>query len=296
MEHAAVKEQVLARLTGNRRAAIGVGVVLYLLVVACDHASLELNMSPLYLLTVLYVSWTGGRAWGFAFALLCAMTEIWLGWLLRFPYSSAAFLYINVLTRFVAYGTVAWLTGALRQLYDQGLDTARKDPLTGAANRTAFYEVLGLERARQRRSRKPLSIVYIDCDNFKTVNDDLGHAEGDKVLRAIVDTTRSKLRETDTVARLGGDEFALILPETDGRGAATAITALREALSERMKVGGWPVSFSIGLGTFISLSESLEELVSLSDALMYEAKRQGKNRVVQREYVGPPLEKAADGE
>jgi diguanylate cyclase (GGDEF)-like protein len=219
------------------------------------------------------------------FALVCAATEISMGWILRFPYSSAAFLYTNVLTRLVAYCTVAWLIAELRKRYDLGLGAARKDPLTGAANRTAFYESLGAERARQRRSRKPLSIVYIDCDNFKAVNDARGHAEGDKVLRTIVDTARGKLRETDTIARLGGDEFALILPETDAGGAATAIAALRESLTQAMKAHDWGVSFSMGLGTFISLSESLEELVSLSDALMYEAKRQGKNRVVQREYA-----------
>ena len=275
----------IAKLTTSRRVAFMTSVLVYVLVVAADRASEEVNVGPLYLLPVLFVSWTLGRAAGVALALLCAGTELWFGWILDFEYSTRGFLYLNVLTRFAAYAVVAWIVSALRRLYDKGVDSARRDPLTGAANRTAFYEALSAERARQRRSRKPLSIVYIDCDNFKAVNDDLGHAEGDKVLQAMVETARSKLRETDTVARLGGDEFALILPETDANGAGKAITALRESLTEAMREHGWPVSFSMGLGTFVSLSESLEELVSLSDALMYEAKRQGKNRVVQREYV-----------
>jgi diguanylate cyclase (GGDEF)-like protein len=277
----------LQSLFRKKPAALAIASLFYLAVVGCDFLSPELNVAPFYLLNVLFVSWSCGRWWGMCFAVLCAATEIWLGWIIRFPYSTTAFLYVNVFNRLVAYAIVVWLTSQLRGLYEQGLDTARRDFLTGAANRMAFYEALGVERARQRRSRKPLSIAYIDCDNFKAVNDRLGHGEGDKVLKAIVSTARTKLRETDTIARLGGDEFGLILPETEARGAAKAISALRDALKERMQINGWDVSFSIGLGTFISLSESLDELVSLSDALMYEAKRKGKDTVVQREYAAP---------
>jgi len=275
----------LQNMARDKPVAIMVAIVFYLAVVGCEFISTELNLAPFYLLTVLFVSWSCGRMWGFAFAVVTAATEIWLGWILRFPYTTSGYLYLNVFTRLLGYGFVVWMVAELRSLYMQGLDTARKDFLTGAANRMAFYEALALERARQRRSAKPLSIVYIDCDNFKQVNDRLGHGEGDKVLLTIVNTARTKLRETDTIARLGGDEFGLILPETDGSGAAKAIASLRESLKLAMQANGWGVSFSMGLGTFISLNESLDELVSLSDALMYEAKRKGKDTVVQREYA-----------
>lgn len=284
----------LKKISDTKPGALALASLLYLATVAGDYATPELNLSGFYLLIVLYVSWSCGAGWGTAVALLCAATEMWLGWVLRFPYTTVAYLYLDIGARLAAYGITVWVTSKLRKLYERGQHSARKDFLTGAANRMAFYEALSAERARQRRSRKPLSIVYIDCDNFKLVNDTLGHAEGDKVLQDIVTTARTKLRETDTIARLGGDEFALILPETDGGGAAKAISSLREALRESMSAHGWPVSFSIGLGTFISLSESLEELVSLSDALMYEAKRQGKDAVVQREYAPAEEIGAAD--
>ncbi len=282
----------LKDLTETKPGALALASFLYLSIIAGDYFSPELNLSGFYLLLVFYVSWSCGRVWGMGFTLLCAGTEIWLGSIMSFPYTTATYLYLNVLLRLAAYALIVWIAASLRRLYERGQHTARKDFLTGAANRMAFYEALGAERARQRRSKKPLSIVYIDCDNFKAVNDRLGHAEGDKVLQAIVTTGQAKLRETDTIARLGGDEFALILPETDGGGAAKAISSLREALRACMEAHGWPVSFSIGLGTFISLSESLEELVSLSDALMYEANRQGKDKVVQREYA--PVASAGD--
>jgi diguanylate cyclase (GGDEF)-like protein len=283
----------LDKVPRSRPVALAIAAFFYAAVVGCDFLSPELNLAPFYLLTVIFASWSCGRVWGMGFALLCAATEIWLGWVLRFPYSSETYLYTNVFTRLVAYTIVVWLISELRVTYERNQDSARTDFLTGAANRMAFYEALAAERARQRRSGKPLSIVYIDCDNFKIVNDRLGHAEGDKVLRAIAATARSKLRETDTIARLGGDEFALILPETDAAGAGKAISGLRDALAHAMQNGGWPVSFSIGLATFISLGESLDEIVSLSDALMYEAKRQGKNAVVQREYAVPAQEAGA---
>ena len=291
--HDPMKAQ-LQKMARDKPVALAVAGIFYLAVVGCDFISAELNLSPFYLLTVLFVSWSCGRGWGFAFAVLCGATEIWLGWTLRFPYTTPGYLYLNVFTRLICYGVVVWMVAQLRSLYMQGLDTARKDYLTGAANRLAFYEALALERARQRRSGKPLSIVYVDCDNFKQVNDRLGHGAGDRVLQTIVDTARGKLRETDTIARLGGDEFGIILPETDGSGAAKAITALRESLKQAMQAHAWEVSFSMGLGTFISLNESLDELVSLSDALMYEAKRKGKDTVVQREYA-PPTDAAPVG-
>ena len=268
----------------GRPLALAIACAAYALVVASDYSSTELSVAPFYLLLVLYVSWTCGRVWGVFFAVLCATTEISLGWILAFDYSWNVYLYLNVLSRALAYALVVFLTSALRIRYEIGEHSARHDFVTGALAPRAFYEALGAELARQRRSRKALSVAYIDCDHFKAVNDRRGHAEGDELLRSIVNTARTKFRQTDTIARLGGDEFGLILPDTDSAGAARAIGELRQALRAAMDSNGWDVGFSIGVGTFVCVDASPEELVSICDALMYEAKRQGKDRLVQREY------------
>ena len=98
-----------------------------------------------------------------------------------------------------------------------------RDPLTGALNSRAFTEQLQLEVDRAKRYDHPLSLAYIDLDNFKRVNDSRGHLEGDKVLRCVVTEMRKSVRANDVVGRLGGDEFALLMPETDVAAAHATI-------------------------------------------------------------------------
>lgn len=109
-------------------------------------------------------------------------------------------------------------------------ELARIDPLTHVSNRRAFYELAEIEIVRARRNGCPLSVAYMDVDNFKFVNDDLGHATGDLVLVTIASTLRSELRASDIVARLGGDEFAILLPETDAESAQAVLDKLRARL------------------------------------------------------------------
>src|SRR3954464_3999870 len=129
----------LERMPRSKPVAVVIAALFYAAVVGCDFLSPELNVAPFYLLTVIFVSWSCGRAWGMIFALVCAATEIWLGWVLRFPYSSETYLYTNVFTRVVAYTIVVWLISELRVTFQRGQDSARTDFLTGAANRLAFY-------------------------------------------------------------------------------------------------------------------------------------------------------------
>jgi diguanylate cyclase (GGDEF)-like protein len=158
-------------------------------------------------------------------------------------------------------------------------DLARKDALTGAANRRSFFESALIEIDRMHRYKHAFSLAYIDLDDFKGLNDTMGHDTGDLVLRTVASTIIKNIRSTDIFARIGGDEFVLLLSETGIEQAQAVVDKLHAALDERMNRARWPVSFSIGVMTFIRSPSSVDELIKKADALMYAAKREGKNRV-----------------
>jgi diguanylate cyclase (GGDEF)-like protein len=167
----------------------------------------------------------------------------------------------------------------LKVLLAKEHDLARIDPLTTVPNRRAFYEALEKERVRTIRYRRPCTLAYLDLDNFKKVNDSLGHAVGDELLVEVAAGLRSNLRVTDYVGRLGGDEFAILLPETDATAAKLVLHKLRLRLLEQMKTHNWKVTFSIGAATFLDPPASLDVMIRLADETMYAIKAQGKNNV-----------------
>ncbi len=154
---------------------------------------------------------------------------------------------------------------------------ARTDSLTSLANRRAFVESAWMELERARRHGRPLSLLYLDCDDFKGVNDRLGHVGGDRVLAAVGAALRDAVRGHDTVARLGGDEFGVLLPEVDAPGAVALAERLRAQLREALRPHGDRITFSIGVATFSTPPASVDEMILRADELMYEAKRSGKD-------------------
>jgi diguanylate cyclase (GGDEF)-like protein/PAS domain S-box-containing protein len=167
----------------------------------------------------------------------------------------------------------------LQTALEREQELARIDPLTQVANRRAFYELAEMELARSRRYRRPLTFVCIDLDNFKLVNDALGHLTGDAVLVTVASTLRDELRATDVVARMGGDEFEIMLPETNAESARVVLDKLHAALQRALASNHWSVTLSIGAATFLVPPRSLEHAVRLADETMYSIKNQGKNGV-----------------
>jgi diguanylate cyclase (GGDEF)-like protein len=165
----------------------------------------------------------------------------------------------------------------LEALLEKERALSRLDPLTGLANRRAFYEILEAEKQRCSRYQRPFSLAYIDLDNFKRVNDTRGHSVGDFVLTTVADLIRSNMRATDTVARLGGDEFAILLPETDPNGTKQVLTKLHQRLNSELQNAGLDVSLSVGAATFLNSPESVDDIVRTADELMYAVKAHGKN-------------------
>jgi diguanylate cyclase (GGDEF)-like protein len=147
-------------------------------------------------------------------------------------------------------------------------------------NRRALLELATYEIAQCSSHFRPLSLAFIDLDNFKTVNDQMGHADGDKVLCEVVTSLGEVLRKADTIARVGGDEFVVMLPETDDESAGAVIRKVRENLLASMTRNGWPVTFSIGLITHETPLCSAEEMIAQADRLMYSIKNMHKNDIV----------------
>ncbi len=171
------------------------------------------------------------------------------------------------------------MLSALRSRLEQQELLARTDALTHIANRRAFFEAATLELERTRRNGRPLTLAYVDCDDFKDVNDTRGHAEGDALLVEVARTIRAGTRAVDAVARLGGDEFGLLLPETDAVEARALLSRLRATLLAAMERNGWRVGFSMGAATFVVAPASVDEMMARADALMYAAKREDKGTI-----------------
>ncbi len=181
----------------------------------------------------------------------------------------------------------------LRDALETETERARVDPLTGLANRRAFMEVLESERCRSSRYRRPLTLAYLDLDNFKLVNDRYGHAEGDALLRTVAQLLSQSVRRSDTIARMGGDEFALLLPETGLAAAETALRNIRKKLAAAMLEKAFPVTLSVGSMTFLDFGMSLDSMLLAADRLMYEVKQHGKDGLSAKAFGGESKSAAA---
>jgi len=158
---------------------------------------------------------------------------------------------------------------------------ASHDQLTGLANRALFHERLSRAMASARRSRRKVAVLYVDLDGFKSINDTLGHAVGDGLLRGIARQLRACLRETDSAARLGGDEFALLLAPLDHdeeaqRVAERILRGVGQPIPFRTR--SFSISASIGIALFPRHGSESEDLVNKADTAMYHAKERGRNR------------------
>jgi diguanylate cyclase (GGDEF)-like protein len=161
---------------------------------------------------------------------------------------------------------------------------AAYDELTGIPNRRTVFQSLSLEFARAERYKRSLSVLMMDVDHFKSVNDRYGHAGGDVVLRDVATVVQTSLRTVDVVGRYGGEEFCAILPETGVDGARRAGERVRAAVEAHAVNTGThiiPVTISVGAATFTpGESPEAPDLVHLADVALYQAKRTGRNRVV----------------
>jgi diguanylate cyclase (GGDEF)-like protein len=184
---------------------------------------------------------------------------------------------------------VAFLKSRVETLMERLSDSARTDSLTGLLNRRGFDECFVYELERARRGSGRLSLVLLDLDHFKEVNDRLGHAAGDGALERVGGVLIATKRQIDVAARVGGEEFALLLPDSDADGAFSVCERVRHRVRETLalqlgvtverSVDG-PLTVSLGIASFPVDGTSPPEMLTAADRALYEAKRLGRDRTV----------------
>jgi diguanylate cyclase (GGDEF)-like protein len=170
------------------------------------------------------------------------------------------------------------------EFFEQILRLSNRDPKTGCYNTKFIYEFVVKELKKARRHRQQLSMMMIDLDNFKDINDRFGHLAGDKVLKEFSIVMMSTVRDEDIIARFGGDEFMIVLPQTDRKGSLSLgermITKCRNHFEDKKEIAGNAIiTFSCGVSTFPTDAQDYESLVTVADNALYNAKKQGKNRI-----------------
>lgn len=264
-----------------------IGLMLVVALGAIDYlTSYEISFSIFYLLPVVLVSWFDKKSHAVFISILSAAAWLWADVTAGHTYSHFAIPVWNAITRLGFFLLAVFSLSEINKLLLKEQTLARIDSLTGAANRRAFYEIAKREIDRAARFSRPITLAYIDIDDFKQVNDTHGHSEGDTLLRSIARTLTDNIRSIDLVSRLGGDEFAILLTETDQENAKTALNNVQAELLRTVKNNHWPVTFSIGTVTCYK-SCNLDELIKEADNLMYSVKRSGKNRIEHKNYEPP---------
>jgi diguanylate cyclase (GGDEF)-like protein len=239
----------------------------------------ETSLAPFYLVPIALVAWIGSRVTALAFSFFCGLAWYAIDLASGHSYSSPLLGYWNTAMQLGFFLVVALTLSSLRRSFEREKASARVDSLTGIANRRSFEELAGLEIQRSSRYGRPLTLAYLDVDDFKAVNDRFGHVAGDGVLQLMAEVIRRNLRETDLAARLGGDEFVVLLPETGSDEARAVLDKLFTDLKARVGEGLAPVTLSVGVATFRRPPDSARHLIEKADALMYFVKREGKNGV-----------------
>jgi diguanylate cyclase (GGDEF)-like protein len=270
---------ILLALEGLPKGAIVfISFMLVLLLGGLDYLSgLKFSFSLFYLFPVSLAAWFLSRNLAFFVSFLSALTWFLSSWLGSDPAVRPPLEYWNAAIRLGFFMIVSLLLMSLRSSVKHEKELSRTDFLTGIMNARAFHEVGFKELLRANRYGHPFTVAYLDIDDFKQINDRFGHKSGDELLRVVARTLMAHLRRTDIIARVGGDEFILLLPESDEKSGAEAVSRLRIILLEVMTVHQWPATFSFGRMTFRDGTIDLDVVIRKVDELMYRAKADGKN-------------------
>jgi len=269
-----------------RTVRIGGSFVLLLATGAVHYwAGPAYELSALYLVPIFLLAWFDGRGLALIAAVLSSVLHAVAVLSHAEPRTSLILIVGVVLTLGLAVVGAVALSGLRASERELGEALARerqraeRDGLTGLFNARTFTERLELELERTRRYGGGLSLLYLDLDNFKKVNDTFGHLAGDEVLRRVANAIAATVRQVDVPARLGGDEFVVLMPSTTAQVAGSAADRVHGAVTSALaKTNG--VTASTGVVSCGTLPKTAQTLITRADQAMYDAKRQGKSRIV----------------
>jgi diguanylate cyclase (GGDEF)-like protein len=282
---------------------LGAGILSAVFILGFDAFAIYLKQAPPIPLVLLLVPITVGMAislkvQGFYGALWCYPTVLLFTFALsrRMANVGSIFLLLIVTALVYYYIDIAYtirffvtltltiilaniVLSIIVDLHRRLIAQATVDPLTGVYNRRHMERCLSDAIERQRRSSAPTSLLLIDVDHFKRINDQLGHAKGDSVLKGIAALVGGRSRKLDLLFRIGGEEFILLLPDTQEADAAVVAEQLRAAVAESTLLDGRQLTVSVGVSE-LHQGESLDSWMKHADDALYTAKKAGRNRVV----------------
>lgn len=238
----------------------------------------EISFSLFYLIPIAIAAWYVNARSGLMLIAVSIVAWLVSNWLAGETYTHEIIRYFNALTRLAVFLLVNELLYELKLVVSHEHRQSRTDHLTGISNSREFYDQATLELERSRRYGRPFSVAYLDLDDFKSINDTLGHSEGDRLLKSVAQTVDGIIRKTDVFARLGGDEFVILFPNTDQSGAKSAMGKIETALNKRALEMVPPVTLSIGVITFHSVPVTVDRMLRQADHAMYQAKSHGKDQ------------------
>ena len=247
-------------------------------------SGVEIAVSLFYLIPISLIVWFAGKTPGI---IACSVSAcIWLIADISAgkSYSHIGVYFWNMFIPFGFFLVVSLLLSALKRALQHANELAHTDYLTGAANARLFFNLLQCEIERSKRYEHSFAVAYFDLDNFKQINDQLGHSTGNEVLRIIANTVRQNIRKTDTIARIGGDEFCLLLLETDQDEALSVVSKIQRLITEEMREHSWSVTLSIGLLYCRNSPSTADDVIKIADQLMYTTKINGKNGIRSSVY------------
>lgn len=255
----------------------------------------EISLSVFYLVPVGIATWYAGRNAGLTIAALSMLSALGADIGAGHHATRPGLMAWNGVLHLGFMLVVAYLLDTLRAHVEIEQELARSDPLTGIFNRRAFLEQLQCRLDLAARDGQPITLAYIDLDDFKRINDRSGHEGGDRVLRLVAGTVAASIRRTDIVARLGGDEFALLITGADPTGAESLVEKVLMALRRVFDGEGDAVTCSIGCVTFPVAPRDADSAIRAADALMYRVKNHGKNAVMFEVFPGDASRDLANG-
>ena len=240
--------------------------------------SQHLSLEPLFILPILISCWYGNILTGATLSIIATL-GLHYSQIEQELFSLSQKTILSALVCFGSYSFFSLLIINFRSVHREEVTAADTDHLTGLLSLRCLSSMVNKEIERSERYNHSFSMAFIDIDNFKHINDTLGHDTGDKLLCDVSEIMKGCFRKNDLISRIGGDEFVCLMPETDEYAAKQAFTKLINKLTKHVKNNDWPVSFSIGLVTFVDMPKDYLSAIAIADEVMYSVKNKEKDGI-----------------
>jgi len=242
----------------------------------------ELVLALLYMPVIAFISLRIGLQTAINLSLVCSAIWVIDDAIVYWNQPSVTEI-VSAVVHFMCFSLIATVMSRLNIALRKEYLNARLDHLTGLPNVRTLREEAGKMFSLARRKNDPVTVIFLDCDNFKLVNDTQGHDAGDHVLQVVAKTLELHVRESDCTARFGGDEFVAMMYGMDLNNAQAFTERLRKKLLEQMKKHDWPITFSIGLVNFAQPPEDIEDAIKPADQQLNHSKHASKDAIVAKQ-------------